>query len=129
MLLAEWTPTEIATLTAAISTPIAAFLTWLSTKGVDAYLKVKADARKDVEAEDKHMEDANTRLIAKLESQVESILTELKEVRSEHIECVKNYAEIKGQMTAMGTELSHLRSLVQPVTPSSGTPSPEPRQV
>ena len=126
---ATWTPTEIATLVGILSAAITGLLTFITTKGVDAVLKVREDSRKDIAYEDKKMEEANRVLIKRLEGQVANIETELKSVRAEHMECIRNHAKLEGQLAAMSSELDHLRTLVKTAAPpvqqnfSTGQPS------
>lgn len=119
ILSATWTPTEIATLVGILSAAITGLLTFVTTKGVDAWLKVREDSRKDIAYEDKKMEEANRVLITRLEAQVANIETELKSVRSEHMDCVRNHAKLEGQLSAMASELDHLRQLVKTVPTQS----------
>ena len=119
MLFAEWTPTEVSTLVGIVSAALGGLLTFLSTKGVDAFLKVRADARKDRDAKrseeveaDSRLEAVNSAMIADLKYQVKEILKELKDVQAQHLECEKNHSRLDGLMTAMNSELAHLRNIV-----------------
>jgi chromosome segregation ATPase len=119
-MLATWTPTEFTSVVVAVTAAITGLATFLTTRGLDAWLKVKADARIDKELEDKQMDEANTLLINEakaqineLKGQVSTILLELKEVRLQHHECSVQYAEMRGEMNATRGEIGHLRGLLQ----------------
>lgn len=80
----------------------------LFTKGIDAYLKYSKDRREAESerrtaaiAEQHHQEDRvetqQERQIADLKETVKVLTTEMKSWQAEHLECVQNWATLKGQ--------------------------------
>jgi hypothetical protein len=109
--------TTIVASTLAIATPLTAILTLLLTRGVDALLKLRKDAREGDAEESVREESEYKFLIAELKAVVTSLQSELKEIHAEHLHCVKNTGILEGRVMQMEHELSTYRKLAQPTLP------------
>jgi septal ring factor EnvC (AmiA/AmiB activator) len=81
-----------------ISAAAASLLTLATTKGVDAWLKIRADRRQD-EVREETAEDANLKfVIGRQDARIDKLETELREVHLQHNDCEKKFAALSARM-------------------------------
>jgi predicted nucleic acid-binding Zn-ribbon protein len=75
------------------------------TKGIDAYLKYRADKREDVklldvrEDQERDKEDNTLRfIIGRQDARIEKLENELREIHGQHNECEKKYAALSARL-------------------------------
>ena len=121
-----WTATEVGALAVTVGGIIGGLLTFVATKGVEAWIKIKEDARKDVivraeaaeiaEREDE-MHEATKELINVLKSRMDAYEVEIKSLRNEHLDCAKVQARLEGRLEAAMDELQSLRAQMMMAMP------------
>lgn len=83
--------------TIAISAVTAAFtglMTFISTKGVDAWLKVRKDSREADTLSQNAVAHILAPVMAKQEARIEHLTLELKELSTKHLDCEKNHSAL-----------------------------------
>ncbi len=97
-MLMAMTTGEIATLVGVVSGVGGSLLTFLATKGVDAWLKLRADQRIDVVREEEAEEVDLKFIITRQDTVIGNMSAEMRELRKEHIECERKHAELKARL-------------------------------
>lgn len=86
--------TTFATVVGVGSAAISGILTLLTTRGVDAWLKIRADARQD-EVREETQADTNLRfIITRQDADIVQLRSELRELYTQHNDCERKYAAL-----------------------------------
>ena len=99
------TPTLIV-IASAISIIVGMFL----NKGLDAYLKYRADARKDKDADNQRADKGYEFVIGKLTQQCETQDKEIDDLRKRELECIKNQGVLEGRIAALESRLKAIEA-------------------
>jgi hypothetical protein len=105
--------TTVGVWTTAIIAIGTAVVTLVSTKVVPALLKLRKDSREDREYRDHKTTDGYEVLIAEQNKRITTLETQLTEVQSEHLECIKVQERLKGANDKFSRELEILTEEVK----------------
>lgn len=94
---------------------IVVLLTVLSTKVVDAWLRLRKSGMEERQYEDGEAKTARDQLVEQLKLQVkdlkadmQTVLSELKQVRTAHVNCEVAQAELRGEVAVLREKISAL---------------------
>jgi hypothetical protein len=83
-----------ATVVGVVCAAVGSLLTLISTKGVDGWLKLRADARQD-EVREEAQEDTNLRfIITRQDAEIVHLRAEMRELYLQHNDCERKYAAL-----------------------------------
>lgn len=101
------TPTEQTAWLVAITGGLSTFFTLICTKGIDAFLKWRADKRID-EVREEEGEDIDLKfIINRQDTVINAMNEEMKELRREHIDCERKHAELKARLEMLETRVAN----------------------
>jgi chromosome segregation ATPase len=94
---------------------IVILLTWLSTKGVDAWIKFRKTRLEERQYEDVQVREVHTALEAELRKQIEelrtdfrAVLEELKQARADHVDCKLEQERLRGHVALLQEKVARL---------------------
>ncbi len=90
--------TTVAWITAVCSA-VTGLLTFLATKGVDAYLRIREDRRKekqdtiDTDRKEQHRQEDRV----EMKEEIKILKADIKAIQADHVECIKQWSELSGE--------------------------------
>lgn len=114
------TPTIIV-IASAVSMIMGMFL----NKGLEAYLKYRADTRKDKDADNQRADKGYEFVIGKLTQQCETQDKEIDDLRRKELECIRNQGILEGRIAALESRLKVVEARNNYLEKKHGSDSPE----
>ncbi len=93
--------TQTGILIAAVSSGITAVVAVLATKGIDGWLKLRADSRIDTTREEKSANEVLMFTIQRQDARIEKLENELRSVHDQHNDCERKYAALSTRLDGM----------------------------
>lgn len=81
-----------------ISAAVSGFVTVIATKGIDGWIKLRADKRIDETREEKSANEVLMFTITRQDSRIEKLENELRAVHSDHNDCERKYAALSARL-------------------------------
>lgn len=106
-------PNSFSVIVGVISAAVSGLLTLLVTKGIDGWLKLRADARTDIVREETK-EDVDLRyIIERQDKEIASLRTELREIHLQHNDCERKHESLRVRLEFMEGRMTKVEKDVE----------------
>lgn len=110
--------TQAGILIASVSAAVSGVLTLVVTKGIDGWLKLRADKRIDDTREEQSANEVLMFTIQRQDHRIEKLENELRAVYEQHNECERKYAALSTRLDRLDGATSAVKDAVSEVKPA-----------